>query len=405
MNCEQVQQHLSEYLDKSLDAPIHRSIESHLAACSQCRAEAELLAACIRRIAALSEVETPIGFAQRVIAHVKEMETKPSFWEGLLFPFKFNLPMQATALILVGIIGIYIFDPEPHVKRIAPSQQMFVPSETEPRPPSHPTPTRSDTRAADEELAEPVPKPLSPLTSDQEPGPSPAQSESARKRAAEIVQEQISPGKGAPGRELPVASKPTFAIGVEGRESDPSITGIIQAPQKPKVTTPIPVVSEPKGFPLPTPPAAPAPRDLLGGPFGPSPFASERYRPATAPDVEIIVRRRPQAAKQESRESTDALAKAEGGSASHEQVGRSIDRALLTLPESTTPQAISLAIPQNQYERLKADLLQIGTIESETRAVSRNMAATSATEGQLRVLLIVLPSDDRGPASEPKSNR
>jgi hypothetical protein len=400
MNCAQVQQQLSEYLDKSLDPALRKTVESHLAACSPCRAEADLLAECIRRIAALSEVEPPIGFAQRVIAHVKEMDTKPSFWEGLLFPFKFNLPMQATALVVVGIIAIYIFDPEPHMKRLAPSQQMFVPTATEPRPAADSPPARSEARTADEGIVQPMQRP--PLASEQEAGPSPAQRESARQRAVETPQEQILARKDAPDRELPIASRPAFSVGAEQRESNPSISGIIQAPQKSKVTAPIPVVSEPKGFPLPAAPAAPAPRDVPS--FGSSPLGLERQRLAPAPDVEIIFRRHPQTANQESRQSPDASGKEEGGSAT-EQTGRSIDRLLLNLPESPTPQAVSLAIPQNQYERLKTDLSRIGTIESESRAVFRDMAATSATEVQLRVLLIVLPSDYRGPAREPGANR
>jgi hypothetical protein len=404
MNCEQVQQRLSEYLDRLLDPAIHRTIEIHLAGCSPCRAEAELLAECIRRIAGLSDVEPPIGFAQRVVAHVKEIETKPRFWESLLLPLKFNLPMQATALVLVGIIAVYVFDPEPHMKRLAPSQQMFVPTETEGPSARDSTLARSDARS-EKGIAETVQKPLSPLSpsAGDQAGTSLAQGEFARQRAAEIPQEQVPAEKEALGRELPVASRPAFSIGAEQRGSDPSITGIIQTPQKSKVTTPIPVVSEPKGFPLPAAPAAP--RDFFSGAFGPSSLASERHKLAPAPDVEIIVRRRPQAANQDSKENTQAPAQAESGSAVREQTARSIDRLLLSLPESTTPQAVSLIIPQSQYERLKADLLRIGTIESESRVAVRDMNATSAPEAQLRVLLIVLPADDRGPTPEPGPNR
>lgn len=404
MNCQQAQRRLSEYLDKSLDPASHRSIESHLAACSQCCAEAELLAGCIRRIAALSEVEPPIGFAQRVIAHVKEIESKPSFWEGLLFPFKANLPMQATALILVGIIAVYIFDPEPQTKRIAPSQQMFASTETEQSPVVNQASGRPEATTADKPPSEPVQKPAPPSAADQEAGlsavvPS-AQVDLERKRAAQVPQEPVSPAKPAP--EFPPASRPAFSAG-ERRESDTATTGMIQAPQKTKLKAPIPVVAEPKGFPLPARSAAPPARDVLGGPFGPSLLASEGHRIAAAPDVEIIVRRHPPV-NQESKESADLPAKS-GGSVPPAPTARSIDRLLFNLRESTTPHAVSLAIPQNQYQRLKTDLLLIGTIESESRRVSRDIASAAATESQLRVLLIVLPSDDPGSAQTPGANR
>jgi hypothetical protein len=405
MNCEQAQRRLSEYLDKSLDPASHRNIESHLAACSQCWAEAELLAECIRRIAALSEVEPPIGFAQRVIAHVKEIESKPSFWEGFLFPFKVNLPMQATALVLVGIIAVYILDPEPQTKRIAPSQQMFASTKTEQPPVTNQAPGRSEVTTADKPPSEPVQNPASPSAADQEAGTSAvvpsAQVDLERKRAAQVPQEPVSAAKPAP--EFPLASRPAFSAG-EQRESDAATTGMIQAPQKTKLKAPIPVVSEPKGFPLPARSAAPPARDVLGGPFGPSLLASEGHRIAVAPDVEIIVRRHPPPVNQESKESADPPAKS-GGSLPPAPTARSIDRLLFNLRESTTPHAVSLAIPQDQYQRLKTDLLLIGTIESESRRVSRDIASAAATESQLRVLLIVLPSDDPGSAQTPGSNR
>jgi predicted anti-sigma-YlaC factor YlaD len=73
MNCDEVQERLSEYLERALDEGNLRSVESHLSSCRLCRAEAVSLALCIGSIANLHTVEPPIGFTQRVMSHVREI--------------------------------------------------------------------------------------------------------------------------------------------------------------------------------------------------------------------------------------------------------------------------------------------------------------------------------------------
>ncbi|MGE5854437.1 MAG: anti-sigma factor family protein, partial [Deltaproteobacteria bacterium] len=80
MTCAEVQLLLSEYIEKSLDTIRLKAVESHLLACPSCRAETEGLTDCIRQISDLPLLDPPIGFTQRVMAHVREIETRPSWW-------------------------------------------------------------------------------------------------------------------------------------------------------------------------------------------------------------------------------------------------------------------------------------------------------------------------------------
>ncbi len=126
MNCEEVKAHLIEYLDKTLDTPTTTRVATHLISCAPCGAEAGALGDCMHQVAALPTVDPPLGFAGRVMAHVREIEAKPTVWERLfLLPnnwnkFNLKLPLQAAALVMVGIMGIMLYRSNDQLKRPEP---------------------------------------------------------------------------------------------------------------------------------------------------------------------------------------------------------------------------------------------------------------------------------------------
>jgi Putative zinc-finger/Predicted integral membrane protein (DUF2275) len=112
MNCEEVQTRISEYLERSLDAISMKSIEVHLSACSRCRVDADSLADCIQEVARLPMVDPPLGFAQRVMAHVHEINEKPTLWERLFLPMRVKIPLQATGVVLIGALALVLSQKE-----------------------------------------------------------------------------------------------------------------------------------------------------------------------------------------------------------------------------------------------------------------------------------------------------
>jgi hypothetical protein len=112
MNCEEVQTRISEYLERSLDAISMKSVEVHLASCSRCRVDADSLADCIQGVAELPMVDLPLGFTQRVMAHVREINNKPTLWERLFLPARVKIPLQATAVVLIGALALVLSQKE-----------------------------------------------------------------------------------------------------------------------------------------------------------------------------------------------------------------------------------------------------------------------------------------------------
>jgi Putative zinc-finger len=107
MKCDEVQSQLSEYLDKSIDAPRARGIDAHLASCAVCKREFYDLLACRRLIAALPIVEPPLGFTTRVMAQIADGAHQRPFWYWLLSPLKIGLSLQVGAVALIALVAVY----------------------------------------------------------------------------------------------------------------------------------------------------------------------------------------------------------------------------------------------------------------------------------------------------------
>ena len=107
--CEEMQAWLSDYLEGTLESGRHRAVEDHLYLCPNCQAVADDLAESIKSVASLPSVDPPPGFTQEVMAQVREEAAGPSLWERIFQPFSIKIPIHATAVVLVGVLAVYLY--------------------------------------------------------------------------------------------------------------------------------------------------------------------------------------------------------------------------------------------------------------------------------------------------------
>ena len=112
MNCDAAQERFSEFIDNKLDEATASGVAQHLAACANCQAEAEDLAYTIRLAAAEPSLEPAMGFATRVMAHVREEAAQPGFWQGLLRSLRFPMPAQILAVLVVSLLAVFLYQRE-----------------------------------------------------------------------------------------------------------------------------------------------------------------------------------------------------------------------------------------------------------------------------------------------------
>jgi hypothetical protein len=120
MKCEEVQSQFSDYVEKTAEGPRAKGIENHLTGCPICSEEFSGLLQCRQLIASLPVLEPPLGFTTRVMANVAEAANKTSFWKRLFVPLKIKVPLEATAVMLLGILSFYVYQKEDHNNAAGP---------------------------------------------------------------------------------------------------------------------------------------------------------------------------------------------------------------------------------------------------------------------------------------------
>jgi Putative zinc-finger len=377
MNCQEVQLQLSGYLEKSLDAVRMKGIESHLASCPFCRAEAHGLSDCIDLVADLPSLEPPAGFARRVVAHAREIELEPRPWQRLLAVLRSTAPIQATAVLLVGVLAVLMYQKEPRLRD-------SVITESTPAQAMRAEPDANAVAGA----AQSAPESAGDLRASRETR---GRSETAARPAAPARAQSKS---AAPAAE-PKAASPSLADSQPERPAETAAA----APRRRPIQTQ--EVSTARQSPRPS-------ADVFGigagmealsrQPFGGAPFDARRaLSPLSepSPDFEFIVRRRGlerrDAGENASGESLRKRSEADAAIAS-----AAAQRAVPApaAPSSSIVEIRWFTVAAHHLEQFRQELAAEASIDSEKglAAAERELAAKSARD-PLLIKVIILPSE------------
>ena len=388
MNCQEVQERLSEYLEQSLDDASMRTVDIHLSSCRLCRAEADSLVRCIQNIAGLPMVEPPLGFAQRVMSHVREIEARPSVWERL-FPLGIKMPIHATAIVLIGVLAVYLLEKEePHKNLLTTPGQVASRSEKkEPAELAAPANSLPDTEQSTPVGPVPPPSLSAPLAKEKSGAGEASRSREKKQppsAPAEIAVPTQSPNSAA---NEPVETRSLFEEGRTG--SLQSLLPIDPRRRARGVISGTPVVNPamPRiGTGTFSPPSELEPDSLRAGSLSLLPLA----------DYELVVRRRPPQQDQALRDNLSASRKrSEAATADRPQPTPSgIERLMAMIPDSTRPQTVWVSLAPNQFQQFKKDLVSLGTIESESTTSFRDLEFASKTDSEILIKLTILPGSE-----------
>jgi Putative zinc-finger len=369
MTCAEVQLLLSEYIEKSLDTIRLKAVESHLLACSGCRAETEGLMDCVRQISDLPLLDPPMGFTQRVMAHVREIETRPSWWRRVLAPSPVSVPIQATAVVLVAVLAVFLYQKESQIKENGASRA--IPS-TLPAPLSDTRsggnvdrPTASAQRRAD------IPAQAN-SRADAIPSPS---AESRKKASAAAVIDQAK-AKTRPSPNVEAKSAGDVKNPLPRR-------GPIQAQEIATGMEGLRSSGDGFGF-----------GPTIGGSLRPGFFLPERsLSPITEPsaDAEFVVRRRETQTRDQ-----NGIARSESARQSAESdIAPAVAKQTLASPPSqsssmTVREIRWFAVPADQYDQFRKDLASETNIDSEKTigANERDFALKSNRELLIKVIIV-----------------
>lgn len=120
MKCPQVQDLLPDYAVNLLDGRTHREVETHLAACNECRTELEAQDAAMALVEQYGAAEPPVGLFNAVRNRIEagDFERERPAWWAFLFtrPARvaaMGLAMSAVAFGLLAPTGPTVTPQEP----------------------------------------------------------------------------------------------------------------------------------------------------------------------------------------------------------------------------------------------------------------------------------------------------
>ncbi|MGH7314821.1 MAG: anti-sigma factor family protein, partial [Candidatus Rokuibacteriota bacterium] len=119
MTGHEAREWLSAYLDEALAPADRRRIEAHLETCAECRQE---LAGLRQTVALLRRVEparAPVGFVDRVVAAARPRPWYRRVVDAVFRPLSIKLPVEITALVMVGLLAVYLFERTPELQQAA----------------------------------------------------------------------------------------------------------------------------------------------------------------------------------------------------------------------------------------------------------------------------------------------
>ena len=155
MTCSETRDLLSAWLDQALDAHEREQVEAHLAGCPECRRELEGLRSTVTVLSRVEHPRAPVGFVDKVMGEAYPAQWYRKLGRLVFQPLSVKLPLEAGAMVVIAILGVYLLQGTPEMKDAA---RPDVPA-VAPRPDSPP-------------VAPPVPLP-------QAPAPSPSTREGA----------------------------------------------------------------------------------------------------------------------------------------------------------------------------------------------------------------------------------
>ncbi|MGH7400598.1 MAG: anti-sigma factor family protein, partial [Candidatus Rokuibacteriota bacterium] len=173
MTDHEAREWLSAYLDEALALDERRRVEAHLATCAECRHELAGLRQTIALLHRVEPVRAPVGFVDRVAA------ARPRPWyrrvvDAVFRPLSIKLPVEVTALAMVGLLAVYLFERTPELQQAARQEpSRFEPAvRTAPQGADGPRP-EAERREPPALLADKAPRPAPPGARAPAEGPRP----------------------------------------------------------------------------------------------------------------------------------------------------------------------------------------------------------------------------------------
>jgi len=341
MSCHDARESLSAFLDEALAPDERQRVAQHLEGCPECRRELARLEQTVALLHRVEPVRAPVGFVDAVTAAARPRPWYRRVAAAVFLPFSVKLPAEATAVVMVALLAVYVFERTPVLQESARTQPEVREDSREKTPRAAPPTVLTDRFARDSSSGERSPESKArPPEKEQDHREAPA----ARERIAsdaETPKQEAAPAPSAPRLDAapPVAAPPAATA-----PAAPAAPAPGAAPPAGKVEGAL-QRSQAENRQAPAPPSAESSR---GAPAAPR-LAAKRAAPSADAVTGVAVRDRDAA----ERDLAELIARVGG-----RETGRRREE------EATIVEAV---VPQPRYAEFTQSLARIGAwrVEAE----------------------------------------
>ncbi|MBI1737285.1 MAG: zf-HC2 domain-containing protein [Candidatus Rokubacteria bacterium] len=119
MTCADARERFSDLVDDRLAAADRITLDAHLGGCAACRRELKRFRATVALVRSIEPARAPAGFVDRVTAAARPRPWWRRVADGAFFPLPIKLPIEAAAILLVGVGVAYLFQRTPELQQQA----------------------------------------------------------------------------------------------------------------------------------------------------------------------------------------------------------------------------------------------------------------------------------------------
>jgi len=119
MTCHEAREQFSALVDDALTAGERAALDAHLATCADCRRELQRFRDTVALLHAVAPVRAPAGFVDRVLETARPISWPRRLLRGLFLPWPVKLPMEAAAVVMIGVGVALVYRGTPALQQAA----------------------------------------------------------------------------------------------------------------------------------------------------------------------------------------------------------------------------------------------------------------------------------------------
>jgi hypothetical protein len=117
VQCTEIKEHLSEYIDGTLDAQTRTLIEEHLSTCRACEKELDSIRALIQELGSLEPVGVPEDFLSSIHERIENRSGFSKIMRRLFLPARIKIPLQFATVAVTALLVFTVFNMMQPAKR------------------------------------------------------------------------------------------------------------------------------------------------------------------------------------------------------------------------------------------------------------------------------------------------